>query len=136
MPSSVQWIQGSPQTFITTPARLLDTFRPRLYKRMQKVMSEAVEDYRRFTSSRGTASSGKAGRIDTGAMLNAVTYRVNQVAGEIVGEFGFINEQELYYFLQTDTGFRHWISNEFIEPTFALRDAAAIAFAKLIESRV
>jgi len=122
--------------FVTTPARLLDQFRPRLYRRMEQVMREAVEDYRKFTSSRPSAKSGKEGRIDTGAMLDAVTYRVEQVENEIVGEFGFLNAPEFYMFLQTDTGFVHHLSGEFIEPTYAMRDSAIEAVRKLAERRV
>lgn len=136
MPSSVKFIQGTPARLITTPARILDQFRPRLYARMERVLAEAVQDYIRFTESRPSASSGKAGRVDTGAMRDAVSYRVEQSMGQIVGDLGFLNEQAFYYFLQTDTGFTNWRSGEWIAPTYALRDAANIAFQKLVESRV
>lgn len=136
MPSSVRWVQGNPQRFITTPARVIkDIYRPRFYKRMESVLAAAVKDYRQFTSERGTPNSGHDGRIDSGAMLNAVTYRVEQVSGQIIGDFGFLSEQQFYYFLQTDEGFTHYLSGAFIEPTFAMRDAALIAFQKLIERR-
>jgi hypothetical protein len=100
---------------------------------MVKVLEAAVQDYRGFTESRGTTKSGHAGRIESKAMLNAVTYRVEQSKGEIIGDFGFLNEQEFYFFLQTDEGFQHYLSGEFIAPTFALRDAALIAYQKLLE---
>lgn len=135
MAGGVRWVKGDSQSFVTTPARLMDQFRPRLYARMEHVLQEAVVDYRNFTASRPSAKSGKSGRVDTEAMLNAVSYRLDQVQGEIVGEFGFLNEQALYFYLQTNTGFTHYLSGEFIEPTFALRDAALIAFQKLVDRR-
>lgn len=131
------WVYGSPQRFISTPSRMIGDFRVRLFARMEKIIDEAVEDAKTFTATRPSAKSGKAGRIDTGAMFDDIVGRVWQDEKEnIIGDFGFLDHQEFYYFLQTDEGFKNWRSGEFIEPTFALRDAAVIAFDKLLNSRV
>lgn len=104
---------------------------------MERVIEEAVADAKRFTASRPSRKSGKAGRVDTGNMMDDIVGKVWQTSEEeIIGDFGFLDNQEFYYFLQTDEGFKHWISGEFIEPTNALRDAARIAFDKLLRSRV
>jgi hypothetical protein len=137
MAAGVKWIQGSPQTFISSPSRIVHKFRERLYRRMNNVINEAVMDAKRFTATRPSAKSGKAGRVDTGLMMDSIVGRVWQDQREqIIGEFGFLNEQQLYFYLQTDTGFKHFMTGDFIEPTFALRDAAYIAFDKLLKSRV
>jgi len=134
--AGVKWIQGSPQRLVSAPSRFVGKFRPRLYARMKQVIDEAVEDAKRFTASRPSAKSGKSGRIETGDMMDAIVGRVYQNAEEsIIGDFGFLDRQEFYFFLQTDEGFRNWRSGEFIEPTFALRDAAIIAFNKLLDRK-
>lgn len=97
----------------------------------EKVLEEAVENAKRFTAQRPSAKSGKAGRVDTEAMINAITSVYRFEVDKIVGEFGFMNQAQLYYVLQTQTGFTHWLSGEFIEPTFAIRDATIIAENRL-----
>jgi hypothetical protein len=123
--------------FVTTPSRLLQQFRPLLFARMEKVLQEAVIEARQITASSPSAKSGKPGRIESGDMINDLGYRVWQNArGEIVGELGFPGTKQFYYYLQTQTGFRHWISGEFIEPTMAIQRASEHAFEKLLKSRV
>lgn len=136
MPSGVQWVGGrsAENMFVATPARIINRERTRYLARMERVLQEAVEDYQQFTATRGTSKSGKAGRIESGDMYDAVSYRVWQDPdGNINGEIGFLKEQFFYYFLQTSEGFTHWVSGEFIEPTNALRDAVIIAMEKLKE---
>jgi len=128
---------GSPQQFISTPSRQVGKLRVRLFRRMENVIDQAVQDARNFTATRPSAKSGKRGRVDTGLMMDSIVGKVWQDNEEnIIGELGFLDVQEFYFFLQTDEGFQHWRSGEFIEPTFALRDAAVIAFDKLLRSRV
>lgn len=98
---------------------------------MTEVIKQAVEDMRRFTESRPSAKSGKQGRVETGQMLDAIAGRVQQEGDRIVGEFGFLDRQDLYFALQTSLGFRHQ-SGAFIEPTFAQRDAQRIAIEQLL----
>jgi hypothetical protein len=67
-------------------------------------------------------------RFDTGAMFDAISSKVEFAARKIVGEAGFIDGAADYYIYQTVTGFRHWLSGEFIDPTHALRTASEKAY--------
>lgn len=64
-------------------------------------------------------------RIQTGAMIGAISSRMLSTGDLAAGEFGFINEFEDYFKYQTVTGFTHNRSSKYIEPTFALRDSFA-----------
>jgi hypothetical protein len=56
---------------------------------------------RQYISTRGTPKSGKAGRIDTGRMLNAVESRVTKSNDEEVeSRFGWLDDREAYFLLQ------------------------------------
>lgn len=71
---------------------------------------------------RGTAKSGKQGRIETGRMLNAVTSRVEKDTDtEIEAAFGWLDDRENYFALQ-ERGFTH-VSGVTVEGMFALSDA-------------
>lgn len=71
---------------------------------------------------RGTAKSGKQGRIETGRMLNAVTSRVEKDTDtEIEAAFGWLDDRENYFALQ-EGGFTH-VSGVTVEGMFALSDA-------------
>lgn len=90
---------------------------------------------RSYTSTRPGATTGKAGRVDTGSMLSAIGHeRVGFSLDSAKTRYGFVDEFREYYRFQTITGFRHARSREgkFIAPTFALRDsiAPAEAFAR------
>lgn len=101
---------------------------------MALVIEGAVRNAKQFTDERGTGYNGHAGRVDTGAMINAIDGQAFQAGVSlIVGQFGFTTERELYFALQTVTGFKHWISGEFIEPTYAFRDALILAVQQLVE---
>lgn len=91
---------------------------------MEKVVREAVETAKAYTASRPSAKSGKAGRVETGAMMEAIQGEVTGSRTEIIGRFGFIHDHKAYYTLQTTTGFRHNFSGAFIAPTLAIIDAA------------
>lgn len=84
-----------------------------------------------YTASRPGAKTGKAGRIDTGAMVEAIRHkRVSYSLDLVEAHYGFIGTLEDYFKMQTVTGFRH--HSQFIAPTFALRDSRgpAEAFAR------
>ena len=99
------------------------------------IIAEAVDNMKHFIETRPSLKSGKPGRVESGDMLKDVAGEVfYDGVGGMVGKFGFLNVQELYYALQTSTGFTHYKSGEFIEPTFAMRDAQVIAILQLIES--
>jgi hypothetical protein len=126
------WRYGSAAGLEAFPGKILAKFEAECYAAMGEVIAQAVYDMRRFTETRPSANSGKQGRVDTGAMLESI-------AGEtfwsgvdnIVGRFGFLNREELYFWLQTTSGFRHGAS--FIEPTLAGRDAFVIAIDNLLK---
>lgn len=67
-------------------------------------------------STRGTAKSGKRGRIDTGDMLQSVDSRVAAGGDRVVGEFGWLDREPGYAPYQE-------YGTEFIEPMLALTDA-------------
>lgn len=135
MASGVKFIRGGHSEFVSTPYRQLNKFRPRLYARMEQVMQEAVETAKKITATSGTVKSGKAGRIDSGDMIDAIGYEVYQKANDqIVGELGFVGQKAFYFYLQTQTGFNHK-GGEFIEPTLAIEKAAQEAFIKLLKRR-
>jgi hypothetical protein len=127
----MRWRYGSAASLEAFPGKILAKFEAECYAAMGEVIAQAVYDMRRFTETRPSAKSGKQGRVDTGAMLESI-------AGEtfwsgvdnIVGRFGFLDRQELYFWLQTTNGFRHGAS--FIEPTLAGRDAFSLAIDRLI----
>lgn len=72
---------------------------------------------------RGTAKSGKQGRIETGRMRDAVTSRVEKDTDtEIEASFGWLDDRANYFGLQ-ERGFTH-TSGVDVEGMFALSDAA------------
>lgn len=131
MPSS--WVTtGGGGPLIGVGDRLKAKLRVRAAAAMSLTMIEAVEDMKRFTASRPGLKTGKAGRVETAAMLEAIAERsFFEGVDRIVGEFGFLNRKDLYFMLQTSTGFTHYLSGDFIEPTFAMRDAATLAMQNL-----
>lgn len=77
-----------------------------------------------YTKSRPGATTGKAGRVETGEMVGALRFREISFGPDLVRyQYGFVDEYELYYRAQTVTGFTHNRSGNTIEPTFALRDS-------------
>lgn len=79
-----------------------------------------------YTASRPGMTTGKAGRIDTGAMLRALRHKIVSVGPDhIQAQYGFVDEFEEYMRMQTVTGFTHNRSGNMIQPTFALRDSIA-----------
>lgn len=129
------WEQGTPFGFDNVWKLIRDTYQARLENAMRKVIEQAVQDAKDFTASRPGAKTGKAGRIETSKMMEEIMGRsYREGVANVVGEFGFLNgPTELYMALQTNTGFKHWLSGDFIEPTFALRDAARVAVINLFE---
>ena len=104
----------------------------RVFYAFQDVIKEAEDNAKKFTLQRPSLKSGKSGRVETEDMVNSIISKTyTEGMDRIIGEFGFIDEQQLYFKLQTVTGFRHWISGDFIEPTFALRDAEVYAISRV-----
>ncbi len=132
MPSS--WtVTGSNGDLMGLGERIKKRYHDKGVEAMASVVVNAVDDMKRFTSTRPSAKSGKAGRVDTAAMLEAIASKsFLEGADAIIGEFGFLDRRELYFKLQTATGFEHYLSGDFIEPTFAMRDAATLAIQRLM----
>jgi len=84
---------------------------------VQETTQEGAELVRRYISTRGTAKSGKQGRIETGAMLNSVDDQiVTESRDEIVGRFGMGDAPEYAVFQEYGTST--------IEAMYAITDAA------------
>lgn len=97
-----------------------------------KSLGEAAEEAGEFgsktaqsyTLSRPGAKTGKAGRVDTGDMVGALRWKPVSFSDTLIHtQYGFVDEYEDYYGMQTVTGFTHNRSGRFIGPTFALRDS-------------
>jgi hypothetical protein len=130
----ITWTKGSPQEFVSMGERIKDQLYKALAVAMAVIAQQAAITAQAFTAERGTAHSRGAGRIDSGDMAKAIEADVVLKADEIIGKFGFLGEKADYFKYQTITGFNHWLSGEFIEPTFALRDAKVIAEGEVIEA--
>lgn len=95
---------------------------------LQNAMEDGAEIMRNNIATRGTAKSGKAGRIETGKMSGDVKARVypGTDKGNQVGRFGWIDNREDYYGYQ-EGGFEH-VNGGDVEGMYALQDAAELAF--------
>ena len=125
----VTWTRGSEDEFKNIGDRLKLKVYKAAAEAMEVTIQAAVLNAKEMTATRPSAKSGRSGRVDTAAMLEAIMGDVRAGADEIVGRFGFINKQELYFKLQTVTGF---MNGDFIEPTFALFDSKVIAEQDLL----
>jgi hypothetical protein len=108
-----------------------NVLRAKLVADMQEVIHFALEEMKRLTAD---SMSGASKKQITGDMLAAMGSEVfMRGADVIVGRWGFTGRTELYYKLQTITGFHHYPDGAFIEPSFALRDSAVQAIELLIK---
>lgn len=79
---------------------------------------------KKFTATRPGRTTGKAGRIESGDMIDAIKAEPVSFSSDLVqARYGFTAEFEDYFAMQTVTGFDHVRADRFIEPTFALRDS-------------
>ena len=107
------------------PDRFMAGLRAELYLAMASTIESAVEDMKRFTKDKKD--------IRTQDMINSIDGETFFWGMDvIVGRFGFLNRQELYFALQTSSGFIHVPDGAFIEPSFAMRDAYLIAIETLL----
>lgn len=120
-------------TTFVTPETLVPAVREELGDIWGQV-SDAVErtirvgeaSVKEFISTRGTAKSGKRGRIETGAMLKSVRsrkVRFNRSSAE--GLFGLGRGPD--YSLYQEYGFRHNRSGMMVEGMFAVVDSREVA---------
>lgn len=101
---------------------------------LEEIAAQGAEEMRGYINTRGTnwsRSQGRAGRVDTGQMLDDVSYRQNphHSARIFSWEFGWINAFQQYFGFQ-ERGFRH-VGGTSVEPMYALRDASTSARDKL-----
>lgn len=99
----------------------------------REVVEDAAQKGERLTKghieTRGTAKSGKRGRIETRAMLDSVSSAtVASSEEEFVKKFGYNNSP--YWTQFQEPGFIH-VSGVPVEGTFALQDAAEEVFKDL-----
>lgn len=102
-------------------------------RRARRTVQEAADKGRDLTKehieTRGTAKSGKRGRIETSAMLNSVSSgTVSSDINEVVTRFGYQNSP--YWTEFQEPGFVH-TSGVTVEGTYALQDAAEEVFKDL-----
>ena len=97
---------------------------------MEQAMQDGAAAMKHHIATRGTAKSGKAGRIDTHKMINAVKAGTVTGFGEgrIRGTFGWIEEREDYFGFQ-EGGFEH-VNGGSVEGMYAIVDAAEMAFSE------
>lgn len=102
-------------------------------RKARRTVKEAAEKGRDLTKqhieTRGTAKSGKRGRIETSAMLNSVSSgTVSSNIDDVVERFGYENSP--YWTQFQEPGFLH-SSGVTVEGTYALQDAADEVFKDL-----
>ena len=118
------WRVGSPQEFISIGERLKDALYKELAGAMATIVTAAVNRAVQFSQE----------RVDTGTMIGSISGEIEPAARAIIGRFGFLGQQQDYFLFQTVTGFEHYLSAAFIEPTFALRDAGELAKNDMIHA--
>lgn len=111
------WVRGSDAEFINMGDKIKDQLFAALADAMADIIQKAVQ----------RAKDLSADRVDTGAMISAIEGEVQSSAREVAGRFGFLGNIQDYYVFQTVSGFHHWLGGQYIEPTFALRDAGEMA---------
>lgn len=117
--SAVTWFEGSVRRRIT---------------QIQDIVEDAAEAGKNITKhhieTRGTAKSGKRGRVETRAMLDAVNSRTeHRDKRGVKSKFGWIDEFKDYFGYQED-GFDH-VNGVTVEGMYALTDAAEEVFTDL-----
>lgn len=100
------------------------------------IVADAVEEGKNITKhnieTRGTAKSGKRGRVRTGEMRDNVKSEMTKKSDkEAEGKFGWIDQYEEYYGLQEE-GFNH-IGGVTVEGMYALTDAADEVWANIVD---
>lgn len=121
MVSGFVWTKGTPEQFVSSPVRAVQSVTKGFD--MQSLVEEAAQTMELFIATRGTPKSGKQGRIDTGHMIQSVSWRVELDGGNLIGEFGWTETQEPYFYYQ-EAGTR---SGAMIPAMLALEDAGIMA---------
>lgn len=118
---AVKWFRGKVTNIESGAAQAL-----------QDAMDDGAIMMADLISSRGTAKSGKAGRIETKKMHNDVDSLVTLAdSGRVTGRMGWVRKRENYYALQ-EGGFEH-SPGVTVEAMYALHDAADWAMQQFEE---
>lgn len=97
------------------------------FRSLQNAMKDGEETTQTFIATRGTAGTGKQGRVDTGRMLDSVDSEAKlQGRDEAVGRFGWLDKKPFYAEFQE-------AGTQYIEPMYALSDAAEIVLDELVK---
>jgi hypothetical protein len=105
--------------------RKVENLNRRTFRALDESMKEGEEITQTFIATRGTAGTGKQGRVDTGKMLDSVGSEAKLLnSDEAEGRFGWLNEQPFYAEFQE-------AGTQYIEPMYALSDAAEITIQEL-----
>lgn len=119
----ITWVKGNPVSFQATAFKPVRAVQNNLD--MEDIVKRAAEVMQFTIGNVNTTKSGP-GRVDTGLMIQSVKYRTEISNGSIVGEFGWLDDQEMY-FLYQEKGFTNWLSGASIPGMMALMDADAAA---------
>lgn len=108
--------------------------------RVEEGVDEAMDDagqygedlMKHYIETRGTAKSGKPGRVDTGKMRDAVGHRKTTQGGSRQLRIGWVTGTREDYFQFQETGFTH-VSGVPVEGMHALQDATDAALTQLMQ---
>lgn len=105
----------------------VDEINRKNFAALRENMKDGEEITQTFIATRGTEKSGKQGRVDTGAMLDAVDSDAKLVGkDEAIGRFGWLKKTPSYTKYQE-------AGTQYIAPMYALSDAAEIVRMQLIK---
>lgn len=126
----VTWVQGNPAAFMDWGKGIEELVKREIQVILDDVINEAATKMREFISSRGLENSEGAGRIKSSDMLNSVGAKLNVSGNIIEGEFGWTENQEIY-FLAQEEGAVLW-NGGVIMPMLALYDAGQWAITEFV----
>lgn len=92
-------------------------------KALKRAGEEGESLIKEYIATRGTAKSGKQGRIDTKKMYNAVGHRILGRGESLQVRFGWVSGTREDYFQYQETGFQH-VGGVTVEGMYAISDAA------------
>jgi len=122
----ITWKTGSLNGLIDAVPRMFNSFMDEAEKILEDVLRIGSDLMEGYIQTRGL--SGKAGRIDTGKMLESVGWNMTSSTGVVLsGEFGWTESQELYFLFQEEGTSR-------IAPMLALFDAGASVREELVSA--
>jgi hypothetical protein len=115
----IVWVKGSPSAFVDSPRNLVARVEKSID--LDAIVKQAAERMQYIIGTINNTASGP-GRVDTTLMIKSVKYRVIIDGGNLVGEFGWLDTQEMY-FLYQEKGFTNWLTGREVPAMLALMDA-------------